>query len=286
MSLRVILARLNGTLSDESVLRGCLAISKVSSGHVVALFSRPGPQSTAVVLDEGFGAADYQAAVANAEREWRDAAGQAFRHFQKWRSSNDIPFVQDSQWDGPTAEWQLPDVFAGEAVNIAEAGRVADILVSSSPTLSDDEGLQAALFSTGRPVLLMPDRSIPKMMNGRVLIAWNGSVEASHAVAAALPLLIRAEDVMVLTVPQNGVQHGLAKKLIGYLQWHGVRASIVWPGGGANSISGALFDAVKRTEANLLIMGAYTHSRMRELFFGGVTKHVLAKMEIPVLMAH
>lgn len=288
VSLRVILARLNGTPTDESVLRGCLAMSKVSSGHVIAFFSRPDPRSATLIVDEGISAADYQETVASLERDWHQAASAAFRTFQTWRASNDIPFIQDTHHDeGPTAEWQLPDIFAAEATNVVEFGRAADILVSPVPTAPEDEGLDAALFSTGRPVLLVPEGAEPERMSGRILIAWNGSAEASHAVAAALPLLMRAENVTVFTAPQGSVQPGLAKRLTAYLRWHGVHAAILQPnGGGANSISGALFDAIRKTQANLLVMGAYTHSRMRERLFGGVTKHVLNKTEIPVLMAH
>jgi hypothetical protein len=279
---------LNGTPADDHVLRGSLAISKLCRGHVIALFSRADPRSATVILDDGISTTDYRDAFVDLERDWHQAAALAFRSFQTWRTSNDIPFIQDSYWnEGPTAEWQMPDVFAAEAVNITEFGRVADILVSSLPTQSEDEGLEAALFSTGRPVLLVPECADPGMANGRVLIAWNGSVEASHAVAAALPLLTQAEDVIVLTIPGHGVEPGLAGRLVTYLQWHGVQASVLRPGsGGANSMSGALFEAIEKTKANLLIMGAYTHSRMRERFFGGVTKHVLNKVEIPVLMAH
>ena len=289
MSPRVILARLNGTPSDADVLGNALAMSKMFSSHTVALFSRPEPHSDSVIIDEGFSAADYEDLVADKEREWKQLAMNAYKTFEKWRAKNEIPFIRNPTFEeGPSAEWQVPSDLASEAMNVARFGLVSDIVVSAAPTIgSDDTGLEAALFDTGRPILIVPEHGGADIASGTVVIAWNGSVEASHAVVAAMPLLNRAEHVFAFTVPKGALQLNAAKELAAYLSWHGIRASVIKAeAGGANSISGALLDAVKKVKANLLVMGAYTHSRVRERLFGGVTKDVLKNADIPVLMAH
>jgi nucleotide-binding universal stress UspA family protein len=288
MSLRVILARLNGTPSDENVLGNAFAMSKVFCGHTVALFSRPEPRTDSVIVDEGFSAADYEDLMKDKEREWKQFAMNAYKTFEKWRAKNEIPFIRNPTFEeGPSAEWQMPSDIASESMNIARFGVVSDIVVSAAPTTgSNDTGLEAALFDTGRPMLLAPEDGNADVIGGTVVIAWNGSVEASHAVVAAMPLLNRAEHVFAFTVPKGALQLNAAKELAAYLSWHGIRASVIRAeAGGANSISGALLDAVKKVKANLLVMGAYTHSRVRERLFGGVTKDVLKNADIPVLMA-
>lgn len=289
MSLRVILARLNGTPSDEHVLENAWTMSKVFCGHTVALFSRPEPHNDSVIIDEGMSAADYDDIVEDMEREWKQFATNSYKTFETWRAKNEMPFIRNPTFEEcPSTEWKTPSAFSSEAMNIARFGLVSDIVVSAAPTIgSDDTGLEAALFDTGRPILLVPAHGSADITGGTVIIAWNGSVEASHAVVAAMPLLAQAEHVFTFTVPKGDLQVGAAEELVGYLSWHGIQASTIRvEAGGANSISGALLEAVKRVKANLLVMGAYTHSRVRERLFGGVTKDVLKNTDVAVLMAH
>jgi nucleotide-binding universal stress UspA family protein len=291
MSLRVILARLNGTPSDHDVLGSALAMSKMFCGHTVAFFSRPIPHSDSVIIDDGISTADYQDVMADMEREWKEFAMNAYRTFESWRTINDIPFVRSSRFEEgafASAEWQMPSDFFSEAKNIARFGRVSDIVVSAAPkSSSDDIGLEAALFDTGRPILLAPEHGSAAVASGTVVVAWNGSVEASRAVVAAMPLLAHAEHVFAFTSPKGELQLSAAAELATYLRWHGIRASTIKAeAGGANSISGALLEAVEKVKANLLVMGAYTHSRVRERLFGGVTRDVMKGASVAVLMAH
>lgn len=289
MPLRVILARLNGTPSDEDVLGNALAMSKIFHSHTVALFSRPKPSSEAVIADDGICAIDYEDILEGMQREWKELATHAYKRFETWRTANEIPFIRNPPFDeGPSAEWQMASDLTSEAMNVARFGLVSDIVVSAAHTIgSDDTGIEAALFDTGRPILLVPEHAGGAIASATAIIAWNGSVEASHAVVAAMPLLNHAEHVFALTVPKSPLHRDAARELVSYLSWHGVRASVIRAEAGrANSISGALLDSVKKVKASLLVMGAYTHSRVRERLVGGVTKDILKKADIPVLMAH
>ena len=289
MSPRVILARLNGTPSDEDVLGNALAMSKIFRSHTVALFSQPKPSSDAVITDDGICAIDYEDLLEGMRREWKELATNAYKRFETWRTANEIPFVRNPTFDeGPSAEWQMASDLTSEAMNVARFGLVSDIVVSAARTFgADDPGIEAALFDTGRPILLVPEHAADTIANATAIIAWNGSVEASHAVVAAMPLLTHAEHVFAFTVPKGPLHRDAAKELVAYLSWHGIRASVIRAeGGGANSISGALLAAVKKVKASLLVMGAYTHSRVRERLIGGVTKDILRQADISVLMAH
>jgi nucleotide-binding universal stress UspA family protein len=122
-------------------------------------------------------------------------------------------------------------------------------------------------------------------VTGNALIAWNGTIESFHAVVAALPILRKAKSVHVCSIAEKDFTAKIAEQLIAYLTWQGIAARAVTPPK-AKSVEAAIQAAIKTVAADLLVMGAYSHSRLREIVFGGVTRHFLEAAKIPVLMAH
>ncbi|KAB8065825.1 universal stress protein [Janthinobacterium violaceinigrum] len=195
----------------------------------------------------------------------------------------------------------LDDEAAG---GISLLARYADLVVISqynakdkSPSVMRDFPAYVLLHA-GRPVLIVPyapplPRLAPPAAARNVLISWNASKEASRAVSAALPLLQRAEQVHVaifdaqVHAAEHGEQPGA--ELLHYLARHGVDARLhLLDGGGVRrgDIGDALLSQAGDLSADLLVMGAYGHSRLRETILGGVTRTILQSMTIPVLMAH
>lgn len=190
------------------------------------------------------------------------------------------------------------------AGGISLLARYADLVVISqynakdkSPSVMRDFPAYVLLHS-GRPVLIVPYAPplpllAPPAGARNVLISWNASKEASRAVSAALPLLQRAGQVHVaifdaqVHAAEHGEQPGA--ELLHYLARHGVEARLhLLDGGGVRrgDIGEALLSRAADLSADLLVMGAYGHSRLRETILGGVTRTVLQSMTIPVLMAH
>ncbi len=195
----------------------------------------------------------------------------------------------------------LDDEAAG---GISQLARYADLVVISqynakdkSPSVMRDFPAYVLLHS-GRPVLIVPYAPplpllAPPAAARNVLISWNASKEASRAVSAALPLLQRAGQVHVaifdaqVHAAEHGEQPGA--ELTHYLARHGVEARLhLLDGGGVRrgDIGEALLSQAADLSADLLVMGAYGHSRLRETILGGVTRTILQSMTIPVLMAH
>lgn len=193
------------------------------------------------------------------------------------------------------------------AGGISLLARYADLVVISqynaedkSPSVMRDFPAYVLLHS-GRPVLIVPHAlraeqlapaTHPAAANN-VLISWNGSKEASRAVSAALPLLQRAGQVhvAVFDAQLHAAEHGEnpGADIVQYLARHGVQAKLLLLDGGATrrgDIGDALLSQASDLSADLLVMGAYGHSRLRETILGGVTRTVLQSMTIPVLMAH
>ena len=166
---------------------------------------------------------------------------------------------------------------------VARQGRRADLVVLRRPERAGDKiahrALHAALFDTGRPVLVVPATSAG--FGRRVAIAWKDDGKAEAAIRATLDWLRQAESVVLLLVAEDG-ETGAAVPAL--LRENGVAAEarIVDPGGRAAGL--ALIEAAGRMGADLLVMGAYAHGSWREAILGGVTQHVLTESTIPVLL--
>ena len=171
----------------------------------------------------------------------------------------------------------------------AEQTRAYDITVVSQPTLLiehvGDFFSEAALFYSGRPMILVPTYHSDAFSADRILIAWDGSQHAATVVAHAMPLLITAKKVEVLVVgDREKAAESHASKLVQNLERHNIDVELI-----VREDIDEIF-AIKREatawNASLLVMGGYGHSRMREMIFGGVTKRMFSDPSLPVLMAH
>ena len=169
----------------------------------------------------------------------------------------------------------------------AIVGPVADMAVVSRPKPKSagraKAFLLAALLHSVKPVLVVPQTRLASV-GKRIVVAWNQSAEAALAVAAALPLLARAERIVVVS---GGAENRAGPKsayLAQYLAHWGVAIERVHTKGG--DVEKEIERAYRDADGDLLIMGAYSRHRFRQLVFGGVTEHMLFKTEIPVLMLH
>jgi nucleotide-binding universal stress UspA family protein len=169
----------------------------------------------------------------------------------------------------------------------AEAAQVADVSVLAAPRGAEDTGLlETVLFDAGRPVLVVPPRNLPADLFAHALVAWKPGREAARAVAASLPLLSSSRRVSVFAAPESMSAPAPSVEIIPYLAWHSVSAELVCPSTEAAPVGEKLLEAANRQAASLIVLGAYAHSRLRQLVLGGVTRHVLQHAPLPLLMAH
>lgn len=142
------------------------------------------------------------------------------------------------------------------------------------------------LMSSGGPILLVPRADGLPKAERRVLIAWNGSIEARRAVRDALPLLRRAESVNAVVFSTGGQGEDLGARLLAFLHRHGISAGLVNEVATYHDVQKALLKSVTDTRSDLLVMGGYGHTSFHETVLGGVTRAVLHGMPVPVLMSH
>jgi nucleotide-binding universal stress UspA family protein len=206
--------------------------------------------------------------------------------FEGFMQEHGVPLAADSKT--PSSGW-LENAPEGDHF-VGSHGRVFDIIVLGKPG-RDPKGprmttLEAGLFESGRPVLIAPPSPQPQM-GANVLIAWNCSTEQARATACAMPILKRASRVIVLTVEGGAAVPGpTGQQLCRYLQLNGVAAKPLTVGLDGRLTGEVILAHAKALGCDLLIKGAYTQSRLRQMIFGGTTRYILSNTELPVLMAH
>ena len=187
---------------------------------------------------------------------------------------------------GVTAEWREE---AGRQNAIVGAlGRVYDLIVVERPDKAAsfaEATLEDALFESGRPVLMAP-KTPTATVGERVLVAWNGSTETARTIAAAMPFLTRAARVEVVSVASAFVPGPSGEELVRNFKAHGITAVSRHIAVGNKPAGEVFLDEAQAMQADLLIKGAYTQSRLRQMIFGGATRHVILNATIPVLLAH
>jgi nucleotide-binding universal stress UspA family protein len=249
----------------------CLAVL-TGGARVNALAIRTPPGYAALTAEANL-SGDLLEGLA-AEEDKRVAVLEAV--FNSWVAGmTDAPF---------TARWSWADGLADPIVG--EAGRRSDFVVVARPTSGDEEptrrAFRAALFRTERPVLVVPPGRVPAFGH-RVAIAWRDDMRAAKAVLPALRCLGHAEQVHVLAGMRQGAgSPALPQILID----HGIRAELHVLPIGPGAFGQVLLENAHRLGADMLVMGAYAHSPLREAFLGGVTRYMLAHADLPVLMRH
>jgi nucleotide-binding universal stress UspA family protein len=204
----------------------------------------------------------------------------------------EVAFRDCARRNGLQGEWRL--VEGSPAAMVALHARYADLTVVGQPNSYEPQDSDAITVTTvmtsGRPVLAIPFAGDFLTLGERVLVAWNASREAARAVNDALPLMAAAKQVTVLAInPQRGIG-GLgdvpAADIALHLARHGVKAEAAHTVAKDISDGEALLSYAADIGADLIVSGAYGHSRARELVFGGVTRTLIAEMTAPVLLSH
>ena len=129
-------------------------------------------------------------------------------------------------------------------------------------------------------------KNAPKSIGRHILIAWNGSTEQAHTNAFAMPFLHKAEHVSVLAVEGNTGDGPSAEQAAQHLRRNGISATAVTLNAGSRSVGEIILERAAALGCDLLVKSAYTQSRIRQLIFGGATRHILANASLPVFMAH
>lgn len=185
------------------------------------------------------------------------------------------------------------DAFVEESAEIAaREARLADAFVGLLPDDSREpyDIVESVLFGSGRHLFLAPHGKVEtKFQFENILIAWNGSREATRALAEAMPYIRRAKSIVVVLVSENATDEPeaiLADEVLDHLEHHGIPAELRHIMNPKESVGKALLEEARRHNADVLVMGGYGHSRLREWMLGGVTYELLNSSSVPLIIAH
>jgi nucleotide-binding universal stress UspA family protein len=268
---------------DQAALDTALLHARRFNGYLVGLFVWQPPQ---IIAGAGEGITLYGDYVTQIAAEGRQLAAQARERFERLIQERGIALRDSGATGVPTAGW-----YEGEGLEdrvVGDYGRVFDLIVigrSGRPSSGDWQATcEAALFESGRPILLAPT-STPADFGKNILIAWNGSTETSRTIALGMPLLQRCDKVVVLSVEGGSIPGPSNEQVAAQLVRNDINATAkTVPLSG--SVGESILQQVIQSETDLLFKGAYTQSRLRQMIFGGATRHILSHAQLPVLMAH
>ena len=282
MTYRSLLVLLDHTSACAARTRCAMRLAKELDCHLVGLaptdlIDLPAVPKAAASLNE------YAALVWDALRAQAERAADAFRDACRAADVKSFEAVIDE---------------ASKGESLVRHARCADLTVltqadPAAPTFSAARDLvESVILHSARPTLVLPHAGrFDNSIGSRVLVAWNDSREAARALSDALPMLHRARQVELATWNERGTRiedKNLRPQLDAlqrWLMWHGVSAQVRVEAGDAG-IADAMLSHAADTNADLIVMGAYGHSRWAERVLGGATRGLLASMTVPVLMSH
>ena len=286
MPIRKLLLPLTGTSAGEAAISTAITVARQWNAHILALHVRADSRDVAPLAGEGLSGAMIQEMMQATERESGERSSAVRIMFDRAIDTAGIHIEQPTdRHDHPTATFAT--VTGREEDVVAQQARLADLTIVPHPESGDDvsssDALHAVLFDSGRPVLIAPHHAAATL-GRRIAVAWNGTGEGAAAVQAALPWLHEAEAVRILSAAEYQRNGPPARDLASYLAMHGVRAELATFRPLDREVGAGMLAAAQEFGADMMTMGAYSHSRLRQLILGGVTRHVLENANLPVLM--
>lgn len=282
MKLGKLMIPLTGADSDLRTLRIGFNIARNYNAHVECLFVNRNPTDALPIAGEaltGQIATELVNAVTEANRRQSARAKDAFMQACKDAGIEETAFPNSR----PAPSARFRETMGEPPERTALAARLADLVVF--PIADFVYELEPTLMESQRPCLLIPAAS-GDVIGKRVMIAWDGGPEAARSLSGALPLLGGAAEVTVVTAQNREMDEFAMESLQSYLAAHGLNVKARQVPLGSAPVGEVILKTAGELSADLLVMGAYGHSRIRELILGGATRHVIHNAQLAVMMVH
>jgi nucleotide-binding universal stress UspA family protein len=279
-----ILVPLFGNQKTDTVALGAAGLLAKRNGALIdaRLFCRE-LSSVIPLAGEGLTSTVIEQLKESAQAQIDRQTEVARSSFDAWRVRDEIPLGDVASQDETAANFATRQGHLPTA--IIEPAKISDVAIFVSATKNEDSdkhGLaEAVLLDALRPLLLVPAKGV-KTIASNIMIAWNGSAEAARAISMSQNLLKQADSVTIVTVGKGADP----KEIAVTLQSNGIAATPHVVRAGAADVSQALQIQAEKFKADLVIIGAYSHNRLRESIFGGVTRDLFARTTISTLMIH
>tara|TARA_B100000470_G_scaffold97213_1_gene74999 strand:- start:113 stop:958 length:846 start_codon:yes stop_codon:yes gene_type:complete len=250
-------------------------------GYVEGAFCR---QVLPIIAGEGITLpGDY---LAEFEEEGRQQAEAGRLKYLELLEAKDIP-LGDLEASGLRAGWT--EMVGSGPEGIGEYSRLFDLVILGR-SIGDSAvdwktTAEAVMFDSGRPLLIVSDE-IPATIGRKILLAWNGSTETARTLTGAMSILTDIDEVLVVTVEGAVVSGPTGEDVCRHLNASGISSTARTIDHSGCSVGQALMEAADKFSADLIIKGAFTHSRLRQLIFGGPTSELINTSTVPILLSH
>lgn len=266
--IRNVVVQLGEDGRRDERIAAAFSVARRFDGHVLGLYPLVRPQTPNLVE---VSLADFTA------REWARRQ-EAARQTQK-------AFLAAAGAAGLRADARAEEGLPEEV--LVDWGRTADLVVLGQPVETEEQRpAEELVLGLGRPVLMTPYAGDFTSVGQSVAVAWNGTREAARALQSAMPFLLHSRKATLIGVDLEGRARASIERLAPNLARHGVDVRLELIPSGGLSVGDVILNAVADLSADLLVMGAYGHSRTRELVFGGATRSLFGHMTVPTLFAH
>ncbi len=286
MSVRKFLLPLSSPVSGEVALHTALLLTKTWNAHLQVLYIRTDTRDIAPLASEGMSGAMIQDMITAAEKDSTSRTRSLQTLFTTAAEEHEVR-IGTPEFGSPSSSASFEAISGRDDEIIAHHARLADLTIVPHPGAGEDvanaDALHAVLFDSGRPVLLAPFTR-PVSIGKRIAVAWNGLSNSAAALGSAIPLIRGAEAVRVLTSPEYSRRGPGAEEVIEYIAHQGITADIAIFNSIDREVGAGLLRAAEDFRADLMSMGAYSTSRLRQLILGGVTRYVLENADLPVIM--
>lgn len=283
MSIRRILVPLETPEPPDRLLTVASELARRFGAHIEVLYLHRPPSIALPFAVDSFAAKRVREVILKeAQAGVEDAVKSLRERFTAFCEEQRLPLRDRPGDNGASAEWR--EVRDDDYDPVVNRARLSDLIVIERPRNADSVPvmLETILLEGARPLLVVP-RGYSGSIATRAAIGWNASAEASRAVGAALPLLVQCEAVNVLASQRRSAS---VEDLLAYLAWHGVEAAYQTMDTRARIAGASLLGAARKAECDMVVIGGYSHTRARQLLFGGVTRHLMSAADIPIFMAH
>jgi hypothetical protein len=278
--MKTILVPVEPHNTVQSVLESALLLARKLDAHIEGFALRPA-MGNIVTMDPV-----SSLTVVSLRDNDAEIAKQAQTIFESFMRDKGVPAQSGAT---VSAGYSWLDAAPDGDDFVGSYGRVFDVTVLGRPGSGRQsprmDTFEAALFESGRPVVLVPPAA-PATIGDNVLIAWNCSTEQARATAFAMPLLALAKRVTVCTIEGATVPGPTGEQITRCLQMNGLPAQAITISPGQRRPGEALLEKAAALGCDLLIKGAYTQSRLRQMIFGGTTQHIITNATLPVLLAN
>jgi len=288
MTMKTVLVPIEESDGLSSMLETALLAAREFGSYIEGLYYQPASAGAMVVAGEGLVVTTPEL-VESVERQDRERRSRVHVLFNTFMERHGVPIVTENSTASsePIAAWVEEESPNSEIVG--SRSRVFDVTVVARPSRGSNIAamsiLEAALFEGGRPILIAPPKA-PTRLIDNIVIAWNGSTETARTIAFGMPFLVRASKVTVIAIDGFGVPGPSVADVALQLRRNGIDAGYKDCPPLGRKAGRAFLEEAADLGADMLIKGAYTQSRVRQMIFGGATDHILSNAELPVLMSH